>query len=333
MLDGEILFIALITLYGFIGILIDALLIDAVLYDSHKKTSNCRSRLLREPRSRKTPNERTSSRSLSCGSPCRLSICGDSALATSNHVPRPPLDEWAIFLYIFDIKSLTWEFRKYRSDRTTMARSKRYTELKKLVDAKKLYTPAEAMELVKKTATTKFESTIEVHANLGIDIKKSDQLVRVTIVLPHAAGKMKRVCAFVPSDKEKDATDAGAEIVGGEDLIEKIAQTGKCDFDVAVATPDMMPKIAKLAKILGPKGLMPNPKTETVSTNVKNDSTGNIHQAIGKSSNDAKNLLENFETLMAAIRKAKPAGAKGVFIKSITLTSTMGPAVHVEATV
>jgi len=225
-----------------------------------------------------------------------------------------------------------------------MAHSKRYNELKKLVDQKKLYSPAEAIELVKKTATAKFDSTVEVHANLGIDIKKSDQQVRVTIVLPHAAGKIKRVAAFVPADKEKDATDAGADVVGSDELIEKIAQSGKVDFDVAVATPDMMPKIAKLAKILGPKGLMPNPKTETVGTNVKkmveelkkgkvtvkNDSTGNIHQAIGKSSNSTKDLQENFETLMAAIRKAKPASAKGVFLKNLVLTSTMGPSVRVE---
>lgn len=226
-----------------------------------------------------------------------------------------------------------------------MAHSKRYSELKKLVDPKKLYSPAEAIELVKKTATAKFDSTVEVHANLGIDIKKSDQIVRVTIVMPHAAGKTKRIAAFVPGDKEKEAAEAGADIVGSEELIDKISQTGKIDFDIAVATPDMMPKIAKLAKILGPKGLMPNPKTETVGTNVKkmveelkkgkvtvkNDSTGNIHQAIGKSSNDAKNLLENYEMLMSAIRKAKPAGAKGVFLKNVVITSTMGPSVRVEA--
>ena len=209
-----------------------------------------------------------------------------------------------------------------------MPRSKRYSELKKLVDPKKLYAPAEAVELAKKTSTTKFDGSVELHANLGIDVKKSDQQVRFTIVLPHAAGKSKRIAAFVPADKEKDATEAGAEIVGGEELIEKL-QTGKIDFDVAVATPDMMPKLAKLAKILGPKGLMPNPKTETVGTNVKkmveelkrgkvtikNDATGNIHQIIGKSSNDAKNLLENFTTILTALRKAKPASAKGVYIQ------------------
>ena len=225
-----------------------------------------------------------------------------------------------------------------------MAHSKRYTELKKLIDPKKLYSPAEAIELVKKTATTKFEGTVEVHANIGIDLKKSDQQVRFTIVLPHSAGKTKRVAAFVTGDREKEATEAGADVVGAEELIEKIATSGKVDFDVAVATPDMMPKLAKLAKILGPKGMMPNPKTETVGTNVKkmveelkkgkvtikNDSTGNIHQALGKSSSDAKNLLENFEMIMASLRKSKPASAKGTFIKNVVLTSTMGPSVHVD---
>lgn len=225
-----------------------------------------------------------------------------------------------------------------------MAHSKRYVELSKLVDSKKSYSPAEAIELVKKTSTTKFGGTVELHAHLGIDIKKSDQIVRYTVVMPHAAGKTKRVCAFVPADREKEATDAGAEIVGSEELIDKLVQSGKIEFDVAVATPDMMPKLARLAKILGPKGLMPNPKTETVSSNVKkmieelkkgkitvkNDSTGNIHQAIGKTSSDSKALLENFEVVLNAIRKAKPSSAKGTFITNLVLTSTMGPAIHVE---
>ncbi len=225
-----------------------------------------------------------------------------------------------------------------------MARSKRYSELKKLVDPKKLYPPAEAMGLVKKMATAKFDSTVEMHANLGIDISKSDQLVRFTLVMPHTTGKTKRVAAFVSGEKEKDARDAGADVVGGEELIDRILQTRKLDFDVAVATPDMMPKIAKLAKILGPKGLMPNPRTDTVGVQVKkmveelkrgkvtikNDSTGNIHQAIGKSSHELNALLENFDAVMTSLRKAKPASAKGVYIKNVVLTSTMGPAVRVE---
>ncbi|OGL74403.1 50S ribosomal protein L1 [Candidatus Uhrbacteria bacterium RIFCSPHIGHO2_12_FULL_60_25] len=225
-----------------------------------------------------------------------------------------------------------------------MPRSKRYQELKKLIDPKKLYAPAEAIELVKKTGSAKFDSTVECHVNLGIDVKKSEQSVRSTLVFPHSIGKTKRVAAFVTGEKEKDAKDAGADLVGGEELIDEIAKTQKIDFDVAVATPDMMPKLAKVAKILGPKGLMPNPKTETVSPNVKkmveelkrgkvafkNDATGNIHQAIGKASLDATSLLENFTILIDALKKNKPATAKGTFINSVTLTSTMGPGIKVD---
>jgi large subunit ribosomal protein L1 len=225
-----------------------------------------------------------------------------------------------------------------------MAHSKRYTELKKLVDSKKTYAPEEAMDLAKKTATTKFDGSVEVHINLGIDVKKGDQQVRSTIIFPHSIGKAKKVIAFVPADKEKDAKEAGAEIVGGEELINELAKSGKIDFEVAVATPDMMPKLAKVAKILGPSGLMPNPKTDTVGANIKkliedvkkgkvafkNDTTGNIHQSIGKSSMDAKNLLENFNVLMDAVKKNKPASAKGVYLNSVTLTTTMGPGVKVD---
>ncbi len=225
-----------------------------------------------------------------------------------------------------------------------MAHSKRYTELKKLIDPKKAYTPTEAIELVKKTSTTKFDGTVEVHLNLGIDVKKGDQQVRSTIILPNSIGKTKRVVAFVSGDREKDAKEAGADIVGGEELIAEIAKTGKVDFDVAVATPDMMAKLAKVAKILGPSGLMPNPKTETVGPNIKkmieevkkgkvafkNDTTGNIHQAIGKSSMDTKALLENLTVFIEAVKKTKPASSKGTFLQSVTLTSTMGPGVRVD---
>ncbi|MEO5928104.1 MAG: 50S ribosomal protein L1 [Patescibacteria group bacterium] len=225
-----------------------------------------------------------------------------------------------------------------------MPRSKRYNELKKLVDSKKLYSPAEAMELIKQTSTTKFDASVEVHMNLGIDPKKGEQQVRSTIVMPNSIGKTKRVAAFVPADKEKDATDAGADVVGGEELLEQILKTGKVDFDVAVATPDMMPKMAKVAKILGPKGLMPNPKTETVGANVKkmieelkrgkvtikNDATGNIHQAIGKTSLDNAKLIQNFNAVVDAIRKVKPPSSKGTYIKTLAVTSTMGPAILVD---
>ncbi len=226
-----------------------------------------------------------------------------------------------------------------------MPRSKRYTELKKLVDQKKLYSPTEALDLVKKTATTKFAGSVELHINLGIDVKKSEQQIRVTVVMPNATGKTKKIAAFVPADKEKDAKDAGADIVGGEELIEEIAKSGKVDFEVAVATPDMMPKMSRVAKVLGPKGLMPNPKTETVGTNVKkmveelkrgkitvkNDTTGNIHVAIGKTTLTTEQLQQNFSTIMDAIRKAKPASAKGTFLKRIVLTSTMGPSAQLDS--
>lgn len=224
------------------------------------------------------------------------------------------------------------------------AHGKRYTELAQMVDKKKAYSAEEALELVKKTSKTKFDSSVEVHLNLGIDVKKGDQQVRATFVFPHSIGKSKKVVAFVPADREKEAKDAGAEIVGGEELINEIAKNGKIDCDITVATPDMMPKLAKLAKILGPAGLMPNPKTDTVGANVKkmveeikkgkvsfkNDTTANIHQAIGKSSMDTKALVENLNTLVDAVRKAKPASSKGVFLKSITVTSTMGPGVKVD---
>ena len=222
--------------------------------------------------------------------------------------------------------------------------SKRYIEAQKLVDKTKKYSPEEAIDLAKKTSTTKFTSSVEAHVRLGIDPKKSDQIVRSTIVFPNSIGKSVRIAAFVAADKEKEAKEAGADIVGGEELINEISQKGNIEFDVAVATPDMMPKLAKLAKVLGPKGLMPNPKTDTVGPNVKkmvedlkkgkvafkNDSTGIIHQAIGKTDLDNKALLENFKTLMEIIRKLKPSSAKGTYFKSVTLTSSMGPGISVD---
>lgn len=227
-----------------------------------------------------------------------------------------------------------------------MAHSKRYNEIKAQVDVKKLYTPEEAVELVKKTATAKFDSSVEVHVRLGIDPKKGDQQVRSTVALPHGIGKEKRIVVFATSaDAVAAAKEAGANIVGGEEIIEEIAKTGKIDFDIAVATPDMMPKLAKVAKILGPKGLMPSPKNETVTANVrkaveelkrgrvafKNDDTANVHQIIGKVSFDNVKLLENYTAFMDAIRRSKPSSSKGVYIAGITLTSTMGPGIRVNA--
>jgi large subunit ribosomal protein L1 len=223
-------------------------------------------------------------------------------------------------------------------------RSKRYTALKALVNPKQVYKPEEALELAKKTANTKFDGSVEVHLNLGIDVKKGEQQIRSTIIFPHSIGKSKKVIAFVSGDKEKDAREAGAERVGGEELIEELAKSGKIDFDVAVATPDMMAKMAKIAKLLGPAGLMPNPKTDTVSMNVKkmveeikkgkvsfkNDSTANMHQVIGKPSMDTASLLDNLRIFIEAIKKAKPASSKGDYIKSATLTTTMGPAIKLD---
>lgn len=225
-----------------------------------------------------------------------------------------------------------------------MTHGKRYNEAAKLVDAKKVYSPAEALELVKQTSKTKFDASVEVHLNLGIDVKKGDQQVRSTIIFAHSIGKSKRVAAIVAADKETEARDAGAELVGGEELINEIASKGKVDADIVVATPDMMAKMAKVAKILGPSGLMPNPKTDTVSPNVKkmiedikrgkvaykNDSTGNIHQSIGKVSMDVAHLQENLGILIDSVKKMKPASAKGVYIKSATITSTMGPGIKMD---
>ncbi len=225
-----------------------------------------------------------------------------------------------------------------------MSHGKRYEEARKLVDPKKGYALIEAIELIQKITKTKFDSSVEVHVNLGIDVKKGDQQVRSTIIFPHATGKTKKVAAFVSGDKEKDAKEAGADLVGGEELIAEIAKSGKTNFDVAVATPDMMVKLSKIAKILGPSGLMPNPKTDTVGPNVKkmveeikkgkvsfkNDTQGNLHQVIGKISTPAENLSENFTVFIEAVKKSKPASSKGTYLKSVTLKSTMGPGVHLD---
>ncbi len=222
--------------------------------------------------------------------------------------------------------------------------SKRFEGVKQLVDKSKKYSIDEAIELVKKTATAKYDESIELHVRLGVDATKSDQQVRGTISFPHGVGKTKRVAAFVEAEKEADAKEAGADLIGNQEMIDKIASTGVIDFDVAVATPAMMPKLAKLARILGPRGIMPNPKTDTVSPNVKkmveeqkagkqsfkNDKDGNLHQVFGRKSFSNEQLKDNLVTIIDAIRRLKPSSSKGIFLKSITIASSVGPGIKVE---
>ncbi len=217
--------------------------------------------------------------------------------------------------------------------------------LRAKVDKNKVYSLEEAVKLLAETSGVKFDATVEVHANLGINTKKSEQQVRATVVLPHGTGKTKTVAAFVSAEKEKEAKEAGADFVYGEEEIKKIKDTGKIEFEIAVTTPDMMPKLAAIAKVLGPKGLMPNPKTETVGPSIKkmieelkkgkvtfkNDDSGNVHQAVGKISFGEDKLKENITAFLEALKKAKPATAKGAFISSLTLCSAMGPAIKISA--
>ena len=222
--------------------------------------------------------------------------------------------------------------------------SKRFKEAQKLVEPKKVYSLAEAAILLKKTGTAKFNEGLELHLNLGIDPTKGDQLVRGIITLPHGVGKSKRVAAFVEAAKEAEAKAAGADLVGGEELINEIAREHGINFAVAVATPAMMPKLAKLAKFLGPRGLMPNPKTETVGPNVtkmiaeqkagkqtfKNDDTANLHQLFGRANFTEQQIIENLQALLDAVRKLKPNTSKGIFIRSAAVSTTMGPAIKIE---
>ncbi len=221
---------------------------------------------------------------------------------------------------------------------------KRYLEAAKLIDSDASYEPAEAIELVKKAAKAKFDETVEVAVRLGVDPKKQDQAVRGVVVLPHGTGKTKRVLVFAKGEKAKEAEAAGADYVGDQDLINKIQQ-GWFEFDVCVATPDMMSEVGKLGRLLGGKGLMPNPKSGTVTFDVAKavqeikagkiefrlDRAGQIHAPIGKVSFDADKLLDNFRALIDALQRAKPAAAKGVYLRNIAVSSTMGPSVRVNA--
>ncbi|MBQ3707672.1 MAG: 50S ribosomal protein L1 [Clostridia bacterium] len=225
-----------------------------------------------------------------------------------------------------------------------MFKSKKYKDSIKLIEKSKLYDPSEALGLVCQTSKAKFDETIEVHVRLGVDSRHADQQVRGAIVLPHGTGKSVRVLVFAKGDRADQARAAGAEFVGDADLVEKIQKENWFDYDVVIATPDMMGTIGRLGRVLGPKGLMPNPKAGTVTMDVAKavqeakagkieyrlDKTNIIHCPIGKASFGAEKLGENFDTLLGAIIKAKPAAAKGQYIKSCVLASTMGPGIKVN---
>jgi large subunit ribosomal protein L1 len=225
-----------------------------------------------------------------------------------------------------------------------MKRGKKYVDAAKLVDATKLYEVNEAMDLVQKTSVTKFDSMVEAHIRLGVDSRHADQQVRGAVVLPHGTGRSVRVLVFAKGDKATEAEAAGADFVGADELVTKIQSENWFEFDVVVATPDMMGVVGKIGRVLGPKGLMPNPKAGTVTADVTKaindikagkieyrlDKTNIIHVPIGKVSFGTEKLADNFQTLMAAVIKAKPSAAKGTYLKSITLASTMGPGVKVN---
>jgi large subunit ribosomal protein L1 len=221
---------------------------------------------------------------------------------------------------------------------------KKFTDASKQISRNNLYEPAEAFELIKKIAPAKFDETIEVAVRLGVDPRHADQQVRGAVVLPYGTGKTRTVLVFAKGDKVKEAEEAGADFVGAEDIVEKIQKEGWLAFDVAIATPDMMGTVGKLGRILGPRGLMPNPKTGTVTFDISRavkevkagkieyrvDKAGNIHAPIGRVSFDIEKLLENLRTLIDTLVKAKPATAKGQYLKGISLSSTMGPGVKVN---
>ena len=225
-----------------------------------------------------------------------------------------------------------------------MKRGKKYTEAAKMIDRAAQYDVAEAVSLVKKTAVAKFDETVEAHVRLGVDGRHADQQIRGAVVLPHGTGKTVRVLVFAKGDKATEAEAAGADFVGAEELIPRIQNEGWFDFDVVVATPDMMGVVGRLGRVLGPKGLMPNPKAGTVTMDVTKavndikagkieyrlDKANIIHCPVGKASFTEEQLAENFNTLMDAIIKAKPASAKGTYMKSVTVTSTMGPGIKVN---
>ena len=227
-----------------------------------------------------------------------------------------------------------------------MFRGKNYKDSAKLVDKLKLYDPSEALALTITTAKAKFDETVEVHIKLGVDSRHADQQVRGAVVLPHGTGRVVRVLVFAKGDRAKDAEEAGADFVGAEDLVARIQNENWFEFDVVVATPDMMGVVGRLGKVLGPKGLMPNPKAGTVTMDVKKaiaeikagkieyrlDKTNIIHCPVGKVSFGQEKLAENFRTLLEAVVKAKPSASKGQYMRSVVVSSTMGPGIKINTT-
>ncbi|MDP3986063.1 MAG: 50S ribosomal protein L1 [Candidatus Veblenbacteria bacterium] len=223
-------------------------------------------------------------------------------------------------------------------------RSKRYQAAAKLLEPGKTYTIAEAVKIIKQMPATKFDAAVEVHAKLGVDVKQANQQVRGSVSLPHGTGKKIRIAVFCGEDKAKEAKAAGAAVVGGEELVKEIQATGKCDFDIAIAAPDMMKQLAPIAKILGQKGLMPNPKTETITPNVadavgklqagkvnfKADDTANVHIMVGKLSFEEDKLVGNIGALAEVLKRIRPAATKGTYLQRVVLATSMGPAVPIS---
>ncbi len=226
-----------------------------------------------------------------------------------------------------------------------MQHGKRYREARGAIDREELYSPAEAVKLLKAAPDAKFDETVEVHMSLGLNVRHADEQLRGTLMLPHGTGRAMRVAVFAEGEKAREAQDAGADVVGAADLAKKVGE-GFTDFDVAIATPDQMGVVGRLGRVLGPRGLMPNPKTGTVTFDVakavqdakagkleyRTDRGANVHIAIGKKSFDERQLVENYAALIEEIVRAKPSAAKGRYIKKITLTSTMGPGIHIDPT-
>jgi large subunit ribosomal protein L1 len=224
-----------------------------------------------------------------------------------------------------------------------MAKAKRYQDSTRMFDREQLYSPADAIRILKQMPATKFDETVELSIRLGVDPRKADQMVRGTVTLPHGTGRSVRVAAFAAGDKAREATEAGADLVGGEELVQEVLQ-GNIDFDAAVATPDMMSVVGKAGRVLGPRGLMPNPKAGTVTEDIgkavseikagkleyRVDRQANCHLIIGKRSFDEEKLLENFAAVVDEILRAKPPGVKGRYLRSVTISTTMGPGIRVD---